>query len=54
MRGDPEQVHAAGLKLDDERYIHPTQRHGAVDMEQVRGKQRACVSAQEDPPGLVT
>jgi len=50
VRGDFENVHVAGADLDDESAIHAPERHGAVHVEEVHGKDRRGLRVQELPP----
>ena len=50
VRGDTEDVHAAGADLHDEQAVQALQGHRAVHVEEVGGEHRRCLSAQERPP----
>jgi hypothetical protein len=49
VRGDAEQVHAAGGMLDHEQDVEPVQQQ-RVDAEEVRGENAVCLRAQEFCP----
>jgi hypothetical protein len=46
-------VHPAGAVLDYERDVQPSQRDGAVHMEEVRSDQVLGVGAQERAPTVI-
>ena len=50
MRGDTQDVHAAGGVLDDEERVEPVQGDG-VEVEQVAGQDRARLRPQKLGPG---
>ena len=49
VRGDAQQVHAAGGMLDDEQNIEPVPQQ-RIDAKEVRGENAVCLGAQELPP----
>jgi hypothetical protein len=46
VRGDTQQVHAAGGMLDDEQNVEPVPQQ-RVDAQEVRGENAVCLGAQE-------
>jgi hypothetical protein len=53
VRGDPEDVHAAAADLQDEQAVQAPQGRRAVHVEEIGGKHRRCLGAQELPPAGV-
>ena len=51
IRSGAEDVNVAGVDLDHEEHVGPLQRDGAVDVEEVAGKHRRCLGAEELSPG---
>ena len=53
VRGDPQDVDVAAAHLDHEQAVHAPERHGAVQVKEVRGEHCRGLRAQELPPSRV-
>jgi hypothetical protein len=53
VRGDPENVHVAGTRLDDEEAVQALERYRAVDVEEIGGEHGRSLGGQELSPGRV-